>query len=153
MGTVERESGVQNLMMANPGMTESMALDQLSKNTLTDLDNGYKERGETLDNDIKKVNAKLNWYLDKKLTQQQEIDFTNLNNQLTALTEQKQAHDEEYGEFSKNYQETYNRIRTSPDSYFAGINKQRVVNGWANAYASNESVTMDLNPAVKEAND
>jgi hypothetical protein len=153
MGTVEREDGVKRLMRNHPDLTEDQATTMLAANTMQGLDKGYTERTNDLDSSIKQVDAQMNWYMNRQLTPEQEADFRKLAGQKSELADQQRNIINEHTKFANNYDATLNQIKENPDNYFASINKQRVIDGWAAARASRQSVDVQLDPVLKERNE
>jgi hypothetical protein len=153
MGTLEKEEGVKELMRNNPLITEAQAIAMLAGNTIKGMSKSYADRAQELDESIKKTDAQISWYADQPLSQQDaQATLQPLKDQRDALAEQQKNLKEEQDKFNKNYTNTLNDITKNPDNYFASVNKQRVVDGWANARAANQSTDMQINPLLQEEN-
>lgn len=154
MGTLEKEEGVKDLMRNNPGLTEGQATERLAASALKSMSKSYAARIEDLDDSIKKAQAKIDWYDDQEMTEEEAKESLQpLRLQQQALVDEKKNLEEEQHKFTKNYDGTLSTISKNPESYFASVNKQRVVDGWANARAANQSTQMVINPVLHEEND
>lgn len=157
MGTVENEEGVKQILTNNPTLTKDQALKEMANQTMRTLEKGYTDQGKELDDSLRKVDAKINWYLNRNLsedTDKEDIaELKSLQQQKDALEQQKTGLGEQQTLFSQNKDKMAELIRQNPEQYFAQANKQRVVDGWAAARASMVSTDVKINPLLKEQND
>jgi hypothetical protein len=157
MGTVESEQDVKTLMAADPTLTREKALAQLATGLVTQMRKGYTEQDTEISASLQEITAKLKPLLGKNLnadTDKEEIaELQSLDLQRKTLEQQQIDLRKESKKFEDDAPQTLIDVVRSPENYFANLNKQRVVEGWATARASIESMDVDINPAIKESNE
>jgi hypothetical protein len=152
-GIVEKEERIKgikkdpNFLIKYPKATDQDVLNYMSNDVITELEDGFTTRKNEKNVEIARVNSLIN-----SIPQTVDTDQENILNSLIDQRKQLEAElagiDKEYSQFG---QPDKNKIKTAvltnPNSYFALLAKQRVINNWATGRASIESRTIKENTA------
>jgi hypothetical protein len=150
-GIVEKEQRFKNLRKSLPNLTDEQALDVMSKDVITELDQGYKKRQNSIDVERSEIMGILK-SMPATMTEQQKNFVDKLNQDLITLEGKEKALNTDYKYFN---QTDKNRItdalRADADSYFATLARQRLVDNWATGKASIENKEIKENSAFFSA--
>jgi hypothetical protein len=150
-GKVETEERAKILLKQNPNLTEDEINDIISKDAVKELSDGYEKRIAKKDTELTELNTLLK-SLPATLTPEQQAYSLQIQDNIRGITARKAAIDEEYKYFyTKEKDKLKEYVKGSPDTYFATLAKQRLVDGWATGKASIESKTIKENSAYFSA--
>ncbi len=161
IGTVEKEARVKQIKSRFPGTTDDQALGLIGQDVLKDVRGNYTKAITGLSDEYQTSQTKLEEFQkslgDKPTTPDQENKIKDLRDYQTLLKDQLSKKQKEYDDIkndnSQNAIDVHNNIVSNPDYYFSKLAKQRSVNNWATAAASNQSRKVEINPVWKEQND
>lgn len=146
-GIVEKEQRIKNLRKSLPNITDEQAVDVMSKDVVTELDEGYSKRQNSINVEKSEIMGILK-SMPSTLNEQQAAFVDKLNQDLLKLEGKQNALNTDYRYFNqKDKSRILESIKTDPDSYFATLAKQRLVDNWATGKASMESRDIKENTA------
>lgn len=149
MGIVDKEEKIKGLKSLNPGLSDEGALDQLSHSVVQNLKKQYDLKQSSLQNELTNVQSRLESYGKKGLSASQEQEASTLlarESNLKTLLEKTSAKLNKFKDETRASQEW----AAQADSYFSDSFKQRAIRSWANAKASNQQISYDINPVWRE---
>jgi len=150
-GIVEKEQRIKNLRKSLPNLTDEQSVDVMSKDVITELDQGYKKRQNSIDVERSEIMGVLK-SMPSTMTEQQKNFVDKLNQDLITLEGKEKGLNTDYKYFN---QTDKNRItdalRVDPDSYFATLARQRLVDNWATGKSSIENKEIKENSAFFSA--
>ena len=150
-GIVEKEQRFKNIRKSMPNLKDDQILDIMSKDVITELDQGYKKRQNNIEVERSEIMGVLK-SMPATMTEQQKNFVDKLNEDLRTLEGKEKGLNTDYKYFN---QTDKNRILESlkgdPDSYFATLARQRLVDNWATGKSVIESKTIKEDSAFFSA--
>ena len=152
-GIVEKEQRIKNLRKSLPNLTDDQALDVMSKDVVTELNEGYERRQKNINVERSEIMGILK-SMPSTLNEQQKNFVDKLNQDLRSLKGKEDALNVDYKYFNqKDKNRIFESIKTDADSYFSTLAKQRLIDNWATGKASVESREIKENSAFFKAQD
>lgn len=146
-GIVEKEERAKAIKRANPNLSEQEIGQMIAKDAVNELSQGYKRRQNEVEVELARVNSLIGSVAKANNPANQPL-FDSLLSERANLMARKEAIGVEYDQFDKESKDRlYNIVLGNPDSYFATLAKQRLVDNWATGRASIEKKEIKENAA------
>lgn len=156
-GVVQKEQELKNIKkdpafkLRYPNATDQDALTFLADDVINELDKNYQKRKEEIGVEMARINSLIS-SLPAVLDENGQRTADRLKEEKAQLEAQLAGVQEEFKNFDKDDRDAIrNNVLIDPDSYYAKLAKQRVINNWATGRASIESLTIKENPVWKTA--
>lgn len=156
-GIVEKEERIKgikkdpNFLVKYPKATDQDVLTYMANDVITELEGGYKRRNDEVDVELARVHSLIK-SMPEVLDDGQQKILNSLIEERSQLKAKKDGIAEEYKKFDQpRRDEIKTAVLTNPNSYFALLAKQRVIDNWATGRASIESRTIKENTAWTNA--